>query len=54
MTSEELIERIELALVDNDGSALEAAWYQLYAQDKVHAIKVAHTLRPLARVEVAA
>lgn len=45
----ELIGRIENALSDNDGAALERAWHELYALDKAKAVHVAYLMRPLAR-----
>lgn len=45
--SEVLIDQIEQALVEDDGDALEAAFYRLYEIDPYHARRVAEILRPL-------
>lgn len=48
---DDLMERIENALLANDGDALSEAWYALYAQHPAKAIRVAEIMRPLAARE---
>lgn len=50
-TCDDLIERIEDALLRNDGDQLEEAWYALYAQHPAKAIRVAQIMKPLAKRE---
>ena len=45
-----LIAAVERALIANDGDALEAAWFSLYALDPAQAVHVANIMRPLAAV----
>ena len=49
-TTVDLIGAVERALADNDGDALEAAWFSLYALDPAQAVHVANIMRPLAAV----
>lgn len=50
-TCDALIERIENALLVNDGNELEEAWYALYAQHPAKAVRVAQIMKPLAAQE---
>lgn len=49
MNCDELIERIEDALLNNDGDQLEEAWYALYAQHPAKAVRIAQVMSPLSR-----
>lgn len=50
MTScDDLIRRIEDALLVNDGDELEVAWYSLFEQHPSKAVRIAQIMKPLAK-----